>query len=485
MMTEYNRKSENMRFYGISHDAQPLICGHTLSEAIPSPDFSTMDDYWLISGHDTVIITSDTTVDMTIFVIADAVLIVEGATLTLRGQLGIDDNGTVIFRDGAHLHFDQFFVGQYFVYMLGGRFEAYDATIDANGVMHFVELHNNSVYIAQRCYFPDWTFRRIYESSTIMLEDVHHVGDFLINDSVYASFLRCDTLMPWFFMPTGSHVEIEFPPIEFVEHFEMSESTPDVDGIEYTFIADSCGECWWSMENFPGCTVIVRDSDFRGTAIRIPSSDTFSVSGIENFGYYSDLVVPLSDRHLEFVNTTTYWWNWYPMEHTVFYIDSCWFGEMIPKDSSTIFATNCLHDGWTITLSTIDDAFMWFDAGSSEAYISTFDRSTMLISNSRVVPLRPYQATNIAHHSSNMLCVNCDFDSLPFAMDTALVMWVDIDSILITHPEIPIWGSVWLDAGPHSTLTFDHYSLYWKFIDEDEWYLITNSIDEIYSDIIG
>jgi len=468
-------------------DTRPFICGHTIGEAMPSPDFGTISDYWLISGHDTVVITSDTTVEATIYVIGDGVLIVDGAMLTLRGSIGISDNGMVTLRDGAHLHFDQFFVGQYYVYMLGGRFEAYDATIDANGVMHFAELHNNSVYIAERCYFPDWTFRRIYDNSVMMLEDVHHVGDFLMNDSVYVSFLRCDTLMPWFYTPPGSHIDIEFPPIDFVEHFEMSEGTPGVDGIGYTFVADSCRQCWWSLENFPGCTVVVRNSDFYGTAIRMTGADTFSVSGIENSHYYADLVVPLPDRHLEFINTTTYWWNWYPMERMVFFIDSCWFGEMIGKDSSNTFAMNCLHDGWTIVLSTIDDAFMSFDAGSSEAYITTFQRSTMFISNSHVVPLRPYQKVSIAHDHSNILCVNCEFDTLPFAMDTAMVMFAAIDSLTSADvgDTIPITGSAWLDTGPFNTATFERYRVYWAPADTSCWTLIIESLSDVFYDTLA
>ena len=456
----------------------------------PSLERAAIDDYLLIGPDaDTFYVDTNFVWDGTVYIYGDGVLIVDSAYFSVAGQLAIAGNGAAIFKNHATLHFDQFFVGQYSLWLFdNGYFEATDATIDANGTMHFVELHDNGVYIVRRTYFPNWTFRRIYEHSTLVLEDIGHVGDLLVDDSCSIHFIRCDTLMPWLQTPDGSVVDIEFPNIDSVEHFEFSEDTPGVDGIGYTVTVDSCRQCWWSLETFPGCSVIVRDSEIHGSCIRIPGSDTISVSGIFNYEYHTDMIIPLSDRHLEYENTYVWWWNWYPLESTVFYIDSCFFGEMIGKNSSTTFATRCIHDGATITLSVLDSAFMTFEAGSSLGYVCSFQQSTMLLINTRIRPTWPYQATNIAHHNSKMLCVNCDFDSLPFALDTALVMWVDIDSIDnqggFSYILPKIWGSVWLDAGPERTTIFDRYKLYWKFSDDTLWTMLRESTEEIHCGII-
>jgi len=418
----------------------------------------------------------------------DGVLIVDSVMLSVAGQIGILDNGKVVLKNGATLHFDQLFVGQYSVWLFGNSsFVAMDATIDANGVMHFAELHDSCTYIARRTYFPDWTYRKIYNRSTMILEDIGHVGDMMVSDSCDIHLIRCDTLMPWLVFGDGATADILFPDPDSVDHFEMSESIPGVDGIGYTFVVDSCARCWWSIGTFPGCSLIVRDSEIRGSCQRLPGEDTISVFGIANYNYWSNLTIPLPDRHQQYLDTYVYWWNWYPWEGTVFYMDSCVFGEMITSDSAEAHATRSIHDGATIMLGTRDNSFMSFSDGASLAYISSFEQSTLFLSDVGVTPFWPYQAINIAHHHSNMLCVNCVFDSLPFALDTALVMFASIDSLdTISTGEIsPIIGSAWLDAGPFSSVTFDRYSLYWASTDTGAWTLIADSTDSIYYGVLG
>ncbi|RKZ33060.1 hypothetical protein DRQ33_04815 [bacterium] len=473
-----NRLSDLNSYYNISHRVLPNI----------SQLEFTHSDIYVGPSAETLFITSDTSITDNIIILGDGVLIIDEATLDLSGQLYAQDNGKIFMYAGSYLLFNQFFVGQYSLWLLDSAFfQAEDATIDANGVMHFAELHHNSTFIARRTYFPDWNFRRIYDHSTLILEDITNVGDFMVNDSCNIHLIRCDTLMPWFQMPDGSVADIQFPDPEFVEHFELSYDMEGVDGIGYSFVADSCHTCWWSLETFPDCSVIIRDSQIHGSCIRIPSySDTFSVYGITNYGFYLDLLVPLTDRHLQYQNTYVYWWNWYPMGNTVFYIDSCRFGELIGKDSSFTFATRCFHDGATITLVAKDNAFLSFESGSSYAYVSTFQNGTMVLKDVYISPHWSYQTINIAHHNSRMFCINCEFDTLPFALDTALVMWASIDSILSSIIDgITIFGSAFIDVGPYSTISFAGYALEWSFADEEEWNSITESTEQVRRGILG
>ncbi|RKZ25335.1 hypothetical protein DRQ26_06065, partial [bacterium] len=353
-----------------------IVAGKPFSGALsfdfpepPSIEDAFIDEYLLIGPDaDTFYVDTDFVWDGTIYVYGAGVLIVDGAYFSVAGQLAIADSGSAIFKNGATLHFDQFFVGQYSLWLFNyGYFEATDATIDANGTMHFAEMHDFSTYIVRRTYFPDWTFRRVYEHSTLVLEDIGHIGDLLVDDSCEIHFLRCDTLMPWFEAPDGSVIDIQFPEVDSVAHFEFSDDIDGIDGIGYRVVVDSCRQCWWSLETFTGCSVVVRNSEIHGSCVRFRGDDTISVSGIFNYEFHSDLIVPVPDRHLEYVNTYVWWWNWYPLDNTVFFIDSCWFGEMIGKNSSTTYATRCTHDGATITLAAKDSAFLSFEAGSSLA----------------------------------------------------------------------------------------------------------------------
>ncbi len=446
------------------------------------------DTLYIGPGPDTLRIETDHVQDGDIVIFGQGVLLVDNARLTLSGSLVAADSGKAIFRNHAHLHFNQSYVGQYYVWLVeNATFEATDATVDANGVMHFAQLHDHSVYTAKNTVFPDWTFRKVFDRATLLLEDVCHVGDIMVSDSCFVHFTRCDTLMPWFQTPDGSVIDFQFPDPDYVESFEFSDAAPGVDGIGYTFLADACSRCWWSLETFPGCSVTINNSIIRGSCLRIPGSDTVNVSDIANYAMHLDLLVPLEDRHVEYINTYVYWWNWYPMETTVFNIDACIFGEMIGRNRSETYATNCIHDGATVTLCVEDSAFLSFIDGASYAFMSSWDRATFLLVNSTVVPLWPYQSTNLAHGHSYLLAVNSYFDYIPEALDTSLVMVAAIDSpfIGLVDHAIAIFGSAWIDAGPSSAIGFDRYGVYWTPESGSTWTLIEESTTEFYNDTLA
>jgi hypothetical protein len=446
------------------------------------------DILYIGPGADTTFITSNYVQDDDIVIFGQGVLIVDNAMLTLAGQLYIMNEGKAIFRNNAHLHFDQYYVGQYYLWMLDDSwFEATDATVDANGVMHYAQLHNNSTYFASNTYFPDWVFRKVFNTSSLILEDIDHVGDIMVDDSCFVHFTCCDTLMPWFEMPDGSVVNIQFPDPDFVEHFELSNDTPGVDGIHYTFIADSCSQCWWSLETLTGCDVTINNSIIRGSCVRMFGSNTININGIEDYTMHSNLIVSLDDRNLVYNNTYVFWWNWYPFDDVVFYIDSCSFGEMIGRGNSETYATNCLHDGATIMLESGGDAFVSFVDGISHSYAGTFNNSTFLFVNSSVTPMWPYQSTNIAHDNSYLLAVNSSFEYEPEAMDSALVMFALLDSLpdYTIGDVIDISGSAWIDPGEQSPITFDNYKLCYALEGSTDWTLIEESTNQISHDVLA
>ncbi len=462
---------------GIS-DFEPVEMGKILSSAT--------SDWYII---DSTFIDYDFVSTGNIFVIGDGLLIVDDAMLTMNGTIAASDNGRIIICNGAHLHFNQYWVGQYYVYLMeNSSFESIDATIDANGVMHYAELHDSSHYSAIRTHFPDWTFRKIFEKSSMYLEDVGHVGDFFVGDSTDIHLVRCDTLMPWLQALDGSIIDIEFPDPDSVDHFEAGEGAPGFSGMGYHFTVDTCARCWWSFETFTGCSVTVHNSEIYGSCVRFNGGDTTTVFGICNYNMH-DEIMPLPDRHLEYDNTYVCWWNWYPLDNTVLFMDSCVFGEMIPKNQGKAYVTRSTHDGATIVLSTQDSSFMFFADGTSEAYLSTFKHSVMLLENTRVTPVLPwlYQAVNIAHDRSMLLCINCDFDTLPFALDTAVVFYAAIDSLdtIEIGEELSLTGNAWLSVGPHYPHDFDSYTLSYRADSDSTGMIIEDSCTPVRRGILG
>lgn len=459
-----------------------------LESAANPPVRETSGTLYIGPGPDTLLILEDRAQNGSIIILGEGVLIVDGARLDLAGHLLISGQGKAVFRNGAHLHLVQLWVSQYFVYLVGnGSFEATDATVDANGTMHFVELHDHATYRAARTHFPDWTFRKVSDHAAMTLEDIDHVGDFLVDDSCSVHVTRCDTLMPWFQTPAGSVIDVTFPGQTFVDHFEFSDATPGVEGIGHRTVVDSCGECWWSLETFPGCSVTVRSCEIRGSGMRLPGSDTLRVAGIENYRFHPDLLVPLPDRYVRYVNTYVRWWNWHPWGETVFFIDSCLFGELTGKGGSETYATNCTHDGSTILLGSADSAFVSFVDGRSLAFVSAWHHATLLMVNSSVTPLWPYQALNIAHDRSALLCANCQFVVPPCALDTALVMVASVDGpdTSLTNLAVSIVGSAWINVGPHNPSGFQKYAVFWATSADTVWSLIAEGTQPVHDDTLG
>ena len=248
---------------------------------------------------DTVMIDESRYVDGNVFIIGSGVLIVDNCSLSVAGQIAIMDSAEMYVRNEAILHFDQFFVGQYSLWLFeNGFFEAVSSTISANGVMHFVEAHDHAKYRAVDCYFPDWTFRKAFEHSDFILDQIAKCGDIMIGDSTTVTYIDCDTIMPWLQAKEGAVIDVEFPEPDSVDHFVFADSIESIDGIGYCMIVDNSRNLWWSLETYAGCSLTVRNSLIRGCASRFTLSDTISISGIRNNRFYSSLMLPASDRHI-------------------------------------------------------------------------------------------------------------------------------------------------------------------------------------------
>ncbi len=465
-----------------------------------SPVFSGREDFSFTSDKkgtlyigDTVLIDTDYVQDGDIIIYGNGMLLVDNAKLTLSGHLYAQNQGQTIFKNGAHLSFKQFYLSQYFTFLVdSAKFEAIDATIDGNGIpLDWVELRDYSTYIARRVHFTDWVFRKVFNNSILIMEDVDYIGDLLVNDSCRVSFLHCAKLLPWLEIPDGSVIDIQFPGIDTVLHFEFSDTQPGIAGIDYTMTIDTCYNVWWGVGTHPGCSLTVTNSLVMGSMMRIPGSDTITFYGIMDSTFYTDLTVPLPDRHHRLINSAVYSWQPYALEQTVFYIDSCTFGEMMGKGNSVTYATRCTCDGIWLHLGVVDNAFGSFTDGMVKSFVSVWQNATLLLSNTSVICISPWSpppmGPNLAHNHSYLLAVNSYFEYEPEAMDTSLVMVTAIDSPAtgMVDTTIDIYGSAWIDAGPFNPIAFDRYKLYWTYKGDSIWTLIRESTSQFHNDTLG
>ena len=465
------------------------------------PDsFSEGDLY--VGAHDTILIDADTTINNNIILYQNGVVIVDNADLILSGSIYAVDSGSFILRNQAYLRFNQFFINQYGLHLLNHAvFDAEDATIDGNGVpVNEIELYDSSKYIARNVIFNDWSFRKLFDHSTLILEDVDYVGDMLVKHSCHVSMTRCALLLPWLEIPDSSVISMSFPnvnpfnPTDTVYHFEFNEAVPNVDGIGYSITIDTCTKVIWGMDVQPGSNLTVSNSKIFGFCHRFMHSDTMNIMGIRDSSYYLYLNVPFTDRTCQLINTSVYSWQLYGQaDSAVVYVDSCSFGELMAKENCEVYASNSICDGIWLHLGTVDNGFLSFSNSLNKSFADTWQRSTLLLTNSEIrctsgwapPPLGP----NYAHHHSYFLSVNSAYDFIPYALDTSLVIFLFLDIPALfnadTASNISIDGSAWLQAGTNSNVTFSKYKLYYSEIDSISWNAIGEFTDTVTWGVMG
>ena len=71
---------------------------------------------------------------------------------------------------------------------------------------------------------------------------------------------------------------------------------------------------------------------------------------MRNNSHYSDLTVPVTDRHLRLLNTSVQWWKVDVIEGFDLTAADIVFSEMMVKEDSVAYLTNSICEGQTIHL---------------------------------------------------------------------------------------------------------------------------------------
>ncbi len=455
-----------------------------------SMDLCARDNLIIGPECDTLLIEDDFVQDGNVYIIGDGVLIVDNARLTLYGSLYQQDRGQMIVRNGAYLHVPQEYLSQYpHVLKDSSRFEATDAIVYGNTIW-VARMYDQSEYAATRTCFPHWNFRKLWGASKLIMEDIDYVGDLTINDSCYVSFVRCDTILPWFGASAGDVFDITFPDYTEVDHYLFDSTVDGVDGVKYLVTFDDCRQVMWGVESWTGSDITVRNSPLVNAAFRIAGSDTVYLDGLSDHSFHLSLSAPLDDRIFRIDRSYLHWWSWYTYDRAALYMDSCRYAEAIARDSSAIYTKDTISDGLPTSADALDNAFFCVENGECRNTVSTRKRGTLLLLSSHVAaPPDHYchQRAYSAHHNSRIFCVNTELDSLPFALDTALVKFVTIQcpSTGVVGNTVDIWGSSWMDIGFLSPVAYDRYQLSWAPQGEIGWTVIEESTTQVFNDLLG
>jgi hypothetical protein len=490
-------------------DAADLIIGDTVGEIFridAGASYSHTGDIYVV-GTGTLLVNGTLNLTGTVFVGGSGNFTVDGGQFHLMGDytniVGYQ-NGRIIFRNNALLHYVQTYVGQHNIICgENAQVELSDSFVSADGSSEAIVMGGNSSYHAVNMTCPDWKTWYLSGQTSLTLENVNIGGDIVFYDSPTMRFVDTVGVMPWLFFDSGAVVDYQFPdgfpanpaaPVTLT----FDNSLPGVSGIPWSITMENCSYVAWGINPYPGSDVTVRNSELAMILFRFVGPGQAQLQGImQNDSYYDDLTVPVADRHLRLLDTSVSWWKVDVIEGYDLTADSIIFSEMMVKENSQAHLTNSICEGQTIHLGALHDAFVDFRDGEVWSYVSVWDNATMVLRNSAVDYRKgeyTYQTRNIAHNNARLYCLNTTFgyeidpsESRPEAVDGALTMFLKMDQPAGAKPGqmIEIRGSAWIEAGPLSPVSFNSYELSVSEKDHSDWQTIENSASSVDDGVLG
>jgi hypothetical protein len=487
--------------------AADLVIGDTPGEVFTvnaGTSFSHTGDIYIV-GTGTLLVNGTLNLTGTVYVGGSGNFTVDGGQFHLMGDytniVGYQ-NGRIIFRNDALLHYVQTYVGQHNI-ICGedARVELSNSRVSADGSSESIVMGGNSSYHAVNMICPDWKTWYLSGQTSLTLEKVNIGGDIVFYDSPTMHFVDTVGIMPWLFFDSGAVVDYQFPdgfpgnptaPVTMT----FDNSLAGVSGIPWSITMENCTYVAWGINPYPGSDVTVRNSELAMILFRFVGPGQSQLTGImQNDSYYDDLTVPVADRHLRLMNTAVTWWKVDVIEGHELTADAVIFSEMMVKENSRALLTNSICEG--IHLGAVHDAFVDFRDGEVWSYVSVWDNATMVLRNSEVDFRKSeyrYQTRNIAHNNARLYCLNTTFgyeidplESEPEAADSALTMVINIDGPTAVKPgEIAsIVGSAWIKTGPYSPVVYNSYVLEVSPEGRSQWETIRRSSNAVKEGILG
>jgi hypothetical protein len=485
--------------------AADLIIGDTPGEVFTidaGTSYSQTGDIFIV-GTGTLLVKGELNLTGTVYVRGAGNFTVDGGQFHLMGDytnIIVYQEGLVIFRNNALLHYVQTYVSQHNIICWDdAQVELSDSHVSADGSSEAIILGGNASYHAVNMSCPDWKTWYLSGQTSLTLENVNIGGDVVFYDSPTMHFVDTVGVMPWLYFGSGAVVDYQFPsgfpdPVTIT----FDNSLPGVSGIPWTITMENCTYVAWGINPYPGSDVTIRNSELAMIMFRFVGPGQMQLQGImRNNSHYDDLTVPIADRQLHLLNTSVTWWKVDVVEGFDLTADSIVFSEMMVKENSRAHLTNSVCEGQTIHLGALHDAFVDFQAGEVWSYVSVWDNAIMVVRDS-VVDFRKgqytYQTRNIAHNNARLYCLNTTFgyeinpsESEPEAFDSALLMYLELEGFSAAElgQILDIRGSAWIKTGPLSPVTFNSYELAVSPEGNTEWEIIENSVSSIKDGVLG
>ena len=313
-----------------------------------SIDTITIGGDTLIVGYtpnDTLRITGNWTHIGPIIVLNSGVLIFKHANATIVGDIYVAGHGKA-FSDSSSIYLPQQYLYQRSIVVVQNGYLNFSNTVfNYGGFSHSFVVRDSANAFLTNITNNDYTTTGLNGHANLTINGNNLTGEFIIDDYVNLHLRHATNALLWHQFPDTAVINHSFPNGTTVNSYVFNKTTPGVSGIEYNVQVDTSYNIQWSLMPVNGSNVTISNSTVRAVGLWFMGADSCTVSGLVNNSNYSNFTAPLTDRNLQFINSSVQTWSLYPMQSSVVNLSGSIVGEIGTEGTSKLTGTGYVVDG--------------------------------------------------------------------------------------------------------------------------------------------
>lgn len=390
-------------------------------------------------------------------------------TLRIRGDIQLAGSG-VFIGNGGRLELEQTYSYESEILVweqssldftgtvIDGAGYSLSLAVGASVIWDGVEVANG---------FATWA---LFDGGDATLTDVTNAGEFLQLDASSLSLIRCQTVLFWLTLPSGSVIDTTLPTPGDVALFEVNPQTPWASGIPYTVRIEDCTESIWAIMSRDGSNATIRDSELRVVGNIFEGGHTIQITGVSNGASMTDSAFTWGGINHRFINSTVQTWNYYAWDQTVLTMHNTIFGEIFSDNQAVVTVEQSICDGSGGHMHTNGQGQLFFLQSLCLTQL-TIDENSLFVAASSSFTSPIIDATG----NSISAFYNSPTTGDPRAHDSAVVFVAGLNPLTATRGDtVPITGSARLINGPQSPFEFVSFDV--EFLDDPNWITIEGPV---------
>ncbi len=289
-------------------------------------------------------------------------------------------------------------------------------------------------------------------NSSLIVDSCSGGMEFVISQSADVSINASDFFVIWYSFANGDTADYYYPlansivpnASDIIGNYQFSNAVAGVSGIDFTVDITDANYVFWGIISKENSSVVVTNSTLIACGFYFEGSTVNNAIGMYDAQYYNTFQASFLDRTFEANNSTIMAWNFYPVDSSEIYIDSCIYGESLGFLNSITKITNSTCDGTGGYFGATDNSKTYvYDSqiirsGGTQQIINFQENAKSWMYNTVI------SGSMVINDNSEMYFANCEYDSIVVVNNNAYFAEAYLDSLnnVFVDSSISIKGKV-------------------------------------------